>query len=71
MGALLANFHEASADFRPSKGFARPSWGSESFQRDWEHLQRHYRHFISGDAFELYIMAASKVAVHLEKVSTS
>jgi Ser/Thr protein kinase RdoA (MazF antagonist) len=66
MGALMAQLHEASADFSPYKGFTRPSWGKESFQRDWEHLQRHYCHFISHAAFELYTMAAAKVANHLE-----
>lgn len=66
MGALMANLHEASADFHPYNGFIRPSWGSESFQRDWEHLQRHHWHFISDEAFELYTIAAAKVANHLE-----
>ncbi|KRE28211.1 phosphotransferase enzyme family protein [Paenibacillus sp. Soil522] len=66
IGALMANLHEASVDFRPNNGFARPSWGSQSFQRDWEHLQRHHRHFISDEAIELYTMAAAKVASHLD-----
>lgn len=26
MGAMMANLHEASTDFSPSAGFARPSW---------------------------------------------
>ncbi|MFD2610822.1 phosphotransferase enzyme family protein [Paenibacillus gansuensis] len=66
MGALMANLHEAAADFRPYNGFTRPVWGSESFHRDWEHLQRHHSHFISDEAFELYTIAAAKVANHLE-----
>lgn len=68
MGALMAQLHEASSDFYPYKGFTRPSWGRESFQRDWEHLQRNYRHFISDEAFELYTTAADKVANHLERL---
>lgn len=66
MGALMAQLHEASSDFCPHKGFTRPSWGRESFQRDWEHLQMHYRHFISDEAFNLYTTAADKVENHLE-----
>ncbi|QGQ99188.1 aminoglycoside phosphotransferase [Paenibacillus psychroresistens] len=66
MGTLLANLHEASADFCPNIGFMRPSWGSVSFQRDWEHLQRFHCHFISDEAFELYTMAVAKVANHLD-----
>jgi len=68
MGALMAQLHEASSDFCSYKGFTRPSWGRESFQRDWEHLQRHYRHFISDEAFDLYTTAAAKVANHLERL---
>ncbi|AOZ94022.1 phosphotransferase enzyme family protein [Paenibacillus crassostreae] len=68
MGTLMTQLHEASSDFCPYKGFTRSSWGRESFQRDWEHLQSHYRHFISDEAFELYTTAAAKVASHLERL---
>lgn len=71
MGALMAHLHEASSDFCPTKGFTRPSWGRESFQRDWEHLQRHYQHFISDEAFDLYTTAADKVVNHLEMLEPS
>ncbi|WP_219836228.1 phosphotransferase enzyme family protein [Paenibacillus sp. R14(2021)] len=65
MGLLLAELHESSADFIPPSGFTRPIWGSESFKRDWSHLQRHHSHFITEHAFELYSRAADKVAGHL------
>ncbi|MDQ0061379.1 phosphotransferase enzyme family protein [Paenibacillus harenae] len=65
MGAMMANLHEASTDFSPSSGFARPSWGSQSFDRDWAHLSLHHRHFISEEAFELYSKAANKAADRL------
>jgi Ser/Thr protein kinase RdoA (MazF antagonist) len=65
VGAMMANIHEASADFNPSAGFTRPSWGSQSFQRDWAHLQLYHGHFISDEAFELYTMAVTKVADHI------
>ncbi len=68
MGALLAKLHKASDDFCPSKDFTRPIWGEESFQRDWEHLQVHYQHFISDEAFGLYTMVAAKVADHLKRL---
>jgi Ser/Thr protein kinase RdoA (MazF antagonist) len=61
MGAMMANLHEASSDFSPTTGFARPSWGLQSFKRDWTHLRLHHRHFISDEAFELYSIAATKV----------
>jgi Ser/Thr protein kinase RdoA (MazF antagonist) len=66
MGSLMANLHEANADFTPSSDFARPSWGLLSFRRDWEHLSSHCRHFISDEAFELYSIAVNKVATCLE-----
>lgn len=65
MGSMMASLHEASTDFSPSAGFARPSWGSQTFKRDWEHLRLHHRKFISNDAFELYSKAANKVADRL------
>lgn len=65
MGALMATLHEASADFSPSASFVRPTWGSQSFQRDWAHLQQHHMRFILDEAFVLYTMAASKVADQL------
>ncbi|QHW30517.1 phosphotransferase [Paenibacillus rhizovicinus] len=65
MGSLMAKLHEASADFGPGEGFARPAWGSESFNRDWEHLKKHRESFISDEAMELYAMAAAKVANQL------
>ncbi|MDQ6421648.1 phosphotransferase [Paenibacillus sp. LHD-117] len=65
MGAMMANLHEASTDFSPSASFARPSWDSQSFKRDWEHLKLHHSHFISDEALELYSMAAAKVADRL------
>ena len=52
MGELMADLHEASGDFLPNKEFKRPCWGSQSFRRDWEHLQRHHKHFISDEAIE-------------------
>ncbi|TLS51708.1 aminoglycoside phosphotransferase [Paenibacillus antri] len=61
MGVMMANLHEASSDFSPSTGFSRPSWGLQSFKRDWTHLGLHHRHFISDEAFELYSLAATKV----------
>lgn len=66
MGTLMARLHEASTGFSPSVGFARPSWGSQSFKRDWEHLKLHHAHFISDEAFKLYSLAATKVADRLE-----
>ncbi|MCQ6563770.1 phosphotransferase enzyme family protein [Paenibacillus mendelii] len=70
IGAMMANLHEASADFIPSAGFARPSWGSQSFQRDWAHLQLHYSHFITDADFELYSMAAAQVADRLRMLTS-
>lgn len=65
MGTLMAKLHEASADFSPSAAFSRPAWGSQSFQRDWAHLQLHHGHFISEQGFELYTSAATRVAGRL------
>ncbi|WP_028611382.1 phosphotransferase enzyme family protein [Paenibacillus harenae] len=65
MGAMMAKLHEASSDFNPSSGFARPTWGSQSFHRDWAHLRQHHRHFIADEAFELYAKAAAKAADRL------
>ncbi|XEC95928.1 phosphotransferase enzyme family protein [Paenibacillus tarimensis] len=65
MGEMMANLHEASIEFSPSAGFARPLWGIESFERDWEHLKQHHRHFISDEAIELYSRAATKVTDRL------
>jgi Ser/Thr protein kinase RdoA (MazF antagonist) len=70
MGSLMAGLHEASADFTPSSDFTRPTWGSQSFKRDWEHLSHHCAHFISDKDFELYSTAASKVAACLETFSS-
>jgi Ser/Thr protein kinase RdoA (MazF antagonist) len=66
MGSLMARLHKASADFTPPSDFARPTWGSQSFKRDWEHLSHHCMQFISDADFKLYSTAASKVAAHLE-----
>lgn len=65
MGAMMAKLHEASNDFNPSVGFVRPTWGIQSFKRDWAHLRLHHRHFISDEAFELYSTAATKVTDRL------
>ncbi|QJD82922.1 phosphotransferase enzyme family protein [Cohnella herbarum] len=65
MGTMMANLHEASADFKPSVGFKRPSWGRQSFQQDWEHLQLYHSNFISEEAFELYTKAFIKVFDHI------
>ncbi|MFB9328966.1 phosphotransferase enzyme family protein [Paenibacillus aurantiacus] len=68
-GVLMANLHEASADFSPSAHFARPTWGLESFRRDWAHLRRHHQPFISDEAMELYALAADKVERALAALS--
>ncbi|WP_454191290.1 phosphotransferase enzyme family protein [Paenibacillus sp. Marseille-Q7038] len=70
LGELMANLHEASADFSPSTNFSRPSWGIRTFERDWAHLQLNHGHFISDEALELYSMAAEKV-IELLKTLTS
>ncbi|TYP74503.1 phosphotransferase enzyme family protein [Paenibacillus methanolicus] len=69
MGALMAELHEASADFSPSPSFSRPAWGLESFRRDWAHLRRHHRHFISEEAMTLYARAADQVEATLAALS--
>ena len=66
IGEMMADLHEASGDFLPNKEFKRPCWGSQSFRRDWEHLQRNHKPFISDKAIELYAMAAAKVSNHLD-----
>ena len=63
---MMADLHEASADFLPNKEFNRPCWGSQSFRRDWEHLQQNHSHFISDKAVKLYAMAAAKVTNYLD-----
>ncbi|WP_127531572.1 phosphotransferase enzyme family protein [Paenibacillus kobensis] len=70
MAALMADLHGASVDFVPSSTFTRTVWGSESFNRDWVHLQQHYAHFITEKAFPLYTAAAAKVADQLQTVTT-
>ncbi|CAM3428196.1 phosphotransferase [Paenibacillus lupini] len=62
MGMLMADLHTGSSDFAASRDFTRPHWGSDSFKRDWEHLQRHHHSFITDEAFQLYTIAAVKVA---------
>lgn len=69
MGGLMAKLHEASSEFRPSSGFIRPSWGLQSFHRDWTHLGLHRGHFITDEAFKLYSAAAAKVADGLRTLS--
>ncbi|WP_167859508.1 phosphotransferase enzyme family protein [Paenibacillus cymbidii] len=70
MGGMMANLHEASFSFSPSTSFTRPSWGLESFKRDWTHLGLHYSNFISDEGFELYSAAATKVAAFLHKLAS-
>lgn len=70
MGELMANLHEASADFSPSTDYSRPSWGIHTFQRDWTHLKLHHEHFISNQAFELYSMASEKIMHLLSTLSS-
>ncbi|MBT2763354.1 phosphotransferase [Paenibacillus sp. ISL-20] len=62
MGKLMADLHGASVDFVPSNTFTRTTWGRESFNRDWVHLQQHHNHFITEEAFQLYTEASAKVA---------
>ncbi|MFC4099094.1 phosphotransferase enzyme family protein [Paenibacillus xanthanilyticus] len=69
MGALMAKLHEASADFQPSAHFSRPAWGLDSFRRDWAHLKRHHRPFISEEAMALYVKAADQVEAALAALS--
>jgi len=66
MGKLMADLHEASVDFVPSNTFSRTTWGSDSFNRDWLHLQQHHNHFIKKEAFKLYTEASAKVADQLQ-----
>lgn len=69
MGKLMADLHGASVDFVPSNTFSRTTWGSESFKRDWLHLQQNHNHFITKEAFQLYTEAAAKVADQLETIT--
>lgn len=66
MGMLMADLHTGSSDFTASSEFTRPHWGSDSFKRDWEHLQRHYHSFITNEDFQLYTLAAAKVSDMLD-----
>ncbi|MBP3963235.1 phosphotransferase enzyme family protein [Paenibacillus lignilyticus] len=70
LGEMMARLHETSADFRPTSGFVRPTWGSKSFKKDWEHLNSHYKHFISEESIAVYAQAAVRVSNHLDALET-
>lgn len=70
LGAMMARLHEAGADFCPSRDFVRPTWGSKSFTKDWEHLNGHYAHFISEEGIALYAQAAVRVSNHLDALES-
>lgn len=67
IGSMVARLHETSVNFVPPPDFVCPTWGAESFKKEFSKLELYYTWFLSPEEWIVYQAAADEV---LSRLST-